>query len=109
MSLIPHLSYIPMHSSHPLSLQRNKTYQNAYYKECIKQKGSNVLICPNSKDLPYESLNGQNVPELNRKLNLLKKKLGKNKKDKTKRKQRKRKKKKKQIKRKRKKKKEKVT
>ena len=55
--------------------QRNDTYQKAYYKECMKQKATNIIICPNSDGLPYESVPGQNIPALNKKLRKLRKKI----------------------------------
>ena len=60
-------------------MQRNETYQAAYYKECMKQKATNIIICPNSTGLPIDSFPGQDLPALNRKLRKLRKKPGKNK------------------------------
>ena len=64
---------------HTFKLQRNETYQAAYYKECMKQKATNIIICPNSTDLLDESFPGHDLPALNRKLRKLRKKGRKNK------------------------------
>ena len=45
----------------------------------MKQKATNVIICPNSADLPYESIPGQSIPALNKKLRKLRKKMRKSK------------------------------
>ena len=39
----------------------------------MKQKATNIIICPNSSDLPYESIPGQSIPALNKKLRKLRK------------------------------------
>ena len=62
----------------------------------MKQKATNIIICPNSTGLPYESSADQNIPALNQKLRKLRRKMKGNKikrKKKTKRSKRKRKKK----------------
>ena len=53
--------------------QRNETYQAAYYKECMKQKATNIIICPNSTSLPYVSTRGYDISALNKKLEKLRK------------------------------------
>ena len=45
----------------------------------MKQKATNIIICPNSSDLPYESIPGQSIPALNKKLRKLRKKMIKSK------------------------------
>ena len=43
----------------------------------MKQKATNIIICPNSADLPYESVPGQSIPALSKKLRKLRKKMRK--------------------------------
>ena len=33
-------------------LQRNEEYQAKYFKECMRQKTPNIIICPNSTEMP---------------------------------------------------------
>ena len=41
----------------------------------MKQKATNIIICPNSNELPYESSPGQNILALSKKLRKLRKKM----------------------------------
>ena len=40
----------------------------------MKQKTTNIIICPNSTDPQYENVPGYDIPALNRKLQKLRKK-----------------------------------
>ena len=57
-----------------MKMKRNETFQAAYYKECMKQKSTNMIICPNTTELPYETAVGVDTPALNRKLKYLQQK-----------------------------------
>ena len=87
------MSYICKDQSYLIHLQRDDKYQQNYFAECMRQTSPNVLICPNSTELPIENdPNGlEDLGELNRELRRIRgnikrqfeRKLKKNKKRKT--------------------------
>ena len=57
---------------------QNFAYHKNYFKECMRQETSNVIICPNSTEMPMENdpSGFENMAELNKELRRIRRNIG---------------------------------